>query len=406
MRRTDEEQVGAAGCAPGGSADGRRPRRAATTRKATLRPPPPTSARRPRASPRRPRPRSRAPRRRPRASRPRSSPRPSPSPPRRRARRPRPPARPRARPRPVASSSRARQSRWSCCPSSWASPCSTRPTRARKEAADELSTTEAPSSPARPAENSVAGQIEIVTTAATQGVNALMLSNNAGDQIAPAARPRDAGVTVVTWDSPIPAPRARPLRRPGRLRRDRHGHGRHGAGHPGRRGRQVRRALGLARRRQPERLDRLARGGAADAKYASLELVDTVYGNDQSEETLQRRRWRSLDKYPDMKLIMAPTTVGIAAAAQGHDRTRGCATRSRSAGWGCRPRWWPYTKSGCAPQFALWSFNDLGYLTYYATYLLATDAAEGRGRRDLRGRADGRATRSRNTRPATTACAC
>ncbi|MDX1523707.1 MAG: sugar ABC transporter substrate-binding protein, partial [Anaerolineae bacterium] len=33
-------------------------------------------------------------------------------------------------------------------------------------------------------ENSVAGQIEIVTTAATQGVDAIMISNNAGDQIA------------------------------------------------------------------------------------------------------------------------------------------------------------------------------------------------------------------------------
>ncbi len=37
-------------------------------------------------------------------------------------------------------------------------------------------------------ENSVAGQIEIMTTAATQGVGAVMLSNNAGDQIAPVGR--------------------------------------------------------------------------------------------------------------------------------------------------------------------------------------------------------------------------
>ena len=28
----------------------------------------------------------------------------------------------------------------------------------------------------------------------------------------------------------------------------------------------------------------------------------------------------------------------------------------------------------CAPAFALWSFVDLGYLTYYTAYLLATDA--------------------------------
>src|SRR5262245_57786684 len=36
-------------------------------------------------------------------------------------------------------------------------------------------------------ENSVAGQIEIMTTATTQGKGGVMLSNNAGDQIAPSA---------------------------------------------------------------------------------------------------------------------------------------------------------------------------------------------------------------------------
>ena len=35
-----------------------------------------------------------------------------------------------------------------------------------------------------------------------------------------------------------------------------------------------------------------------------------------------------------------------------------------------------YVKNGCAPEFALWSFVDLGYLTYYATYLLATGQME------------------------------
>ena len=49
-------------------------------------------------------------------------------------------------------------------------------------------------------------QISIITNATTQGVNAIMISNNAGDQIAPAAQAaRDAGIAVVTWDSPIPS---------------------------------------------------------------------------------------------------------------------------------------------------------------------------------------------------------
>src|SRR6185503_13189477 len=46
------------------------------------------------------------------------------------------------------------------------------------------------------AENSAQGQIEILTTSTTQGVDAIMISNNAGDQLAPAAQAaRDAGMT-------------------------------------------------------------------------------------------------------------------------------------------------------------------------------------------------------------------
>jgi len=55
-------------------------------------------------------------------------------------------------------------------------------------------------------ENSVAGQIEITTNATTQGVAAIMISNNSGDQIVPAAKAAQAkGIKVVTWDSPIPS---------------------------------------------------------------------------------------------------------------------------------------------------------------------------------------------------------
>ena len=35
-----------------------------------------------------------------------------------------------------------------------------------------------------------------------------------------------------------------------------------------------------------------------------------------------------------------------------------------------------YTMNGCAPEFALWDFRDLGYLTYYVSYLLATGQME------------------------------
>ena len=55
-------------------------------------------------------------------------------------------------------------------------------------------------------QNSVAGQIEIVTNSATQGANVIMMANNSGDQIVPAAKAAQAkGSKVVTWDSPIPS---------------------------------------------------------------------------------------------------------------------------------------------------------------------------------------------------------
>jgi len=37
-----------------------------------------------------------------------------------------------------------------------------------------------------------------------------------------------------------------------------------------------------------------------------------------------------------------------------------------------------YTLNGCAPEFALWDFVDLGYLTYYTTYLIATGQMNGK----------------------------
>src|SRR5918998_6329020 len=59
--------------------------------------------------------------------------------------------------------------------------------------------------PASPAE-CVSGQLDVVTNATTQGRNAIMISNCAGDQIEPSVQQAaDAGVTVVSWDSPIPS---------------------------------------------------------------------------------------------------------------------------------------------------------------------------------------------------------
>ena len=77
--------------------------------------------------------------------------------------------------------------------------------RGAQEAAAELGSTGTLEFIGPTPENSAAGQIEMLTTATTQKQHVVMLSNNAGDQIAATAEAAQAaGTKVVTWDSPIP----------------------------------------------------------------------------------------------------------------------------------------------------------------------------------------------------------
>ena len=225
-------------------------------------------------------------------------------------------------------------------------------------------------------ENSVAGQIDIVTTAATQGVDGIMISNNAGDQIVPAAEAaREAGVTVVTWDSPIPSAEGEQVfvaqvdfDETGVVMADM--------------------ALSILGEdggkfavlsASPDAANQNAwiaamQEALQDSKYDSLELLDVVYGNDQSEDSYNQAL-ALVDKYPDMGLIMAPTTVGIAAAAKAMQDEDLCDT-VKVSGLGLPAEMVSYTLNGCAPEFALWSFVDLGYLSYYTTYLIASGQME------------------------------
>ncbi|MCU0492397.1 MAG: rhamnose ABC transporter substrate-binding protein [Chloroflexaceae bacterium] len=227
------------------------------------------------------------------------------------------------------------------------------------------------------AENSVQGQIEVLTNAPTQKVAAVMVSNNAGDQIAAAAEAaQQAGVKVVTWDSPIPSAKGESIfvaqvdfKETGKVMAD-----------------MALSIIGEAGGKfailsaAPDAANQNAwiesmKEVLKDSKYSKLELVDTVYGNDQSEESY-KQALALVDKHPELKLIMAPTTVGIAAAAKAMTDEGLCDT-VKVSGLGLPAEMAAYTRSGCAPQFALWSFKDLGYLTYYLTYGLATGQLKG-----------------------------
>ncbi|MFV0384987.1 rhamnose ABC transporter substrate-binding protein [Paracoccus sp. (in: a-proteobacteria)] len=225
-------------------------------------------------------------------------------------------------------------------------------------------------------ENSVAGQIEIMTTSATQGQGAVMLSNNAGDQIAPAAQAaQKAGTRVVTWDSPIPGGQGEDVfvaqvdfGSIGTVMAD--------MAHSILGGKGQMAVLSAT----PDAANQNAwiasmQEALKDEKYAGIELVDIVYGDDQAEVSYNRAL-SLVDQYPDLGVIMSPTTVGIQAAAKAM-QDEGLCDKVKVSGLGLPSEMLSYTMNGCAPEFTLWDFRDLGYLTYYTAYGLATGQLKG-----------------------------
>jgi len=246
-----------------------------------------------------------------------------------------------------------------------------------QEAATELQNPEALAFVGPTAENSVQGQIEFMTNAPTQGQKVVMISNNAGDQIAAAAEAaQTAGTKVVTWDSPIPSAKGESLF-VAQVDFDSIGvvmadmtlsiTGPDG-------GKFAVLSASPDAANQNAWIEAL-KTALNDPKYAKIELVDTVYGDDQSEKSYNQAL-ALVDKYPDLKVIMSPTTVGIAAAAKAMQDEKLC-DKVKVSGLGLPSEMVSYTLNGCAPQFALWSFVDLGYLTYQTSYALATGAIKG-----------------------------
>lgn len=226
-------------------------------------------------------------------------------------------------------------------------------------------------------DNSVAGQIEIIKAATTRGVNGIMISNNAGDQLVPATKDALAkGIKVVSWDSPI-APDGELLfvaqvdfGTIGVVMADM--------------------ALDImgpdggdmaVLSASPDAANQNAwiaamKDALKDPKYAKVKLVDVVYGNDQSEDSY-KAALALVDKYPNLKVIMAPTSVGAPAAAKALQDEKLC-DKVKVSGLAVPSEMQSYVHNGCAPEFALWSFVDLGYLTYYTTYMIAAGDIQGK----------------------------
>jgi rhamnose transport system substrate-binding protein len=113
-----------------------------------------------------------------------------------------------------------------------------------------------------------------------------------------------------------------------------------------------------------------------DPKYAGLKLDGVVYGNDDPQVSTQQAQ-ALLQAHPNLKVIVAPTTVGIVAAAQVVTDTSNIG-KVAVTGLGTPMGMQSFVKSGAAPEFALWNVSDLGYLAYAVADQLAAGTITGK----------------------------
>lgn len=107
----------------------------------------------------------------------------------------------------------------------------------------------------------------------------------------------------------------------------------------------------------------------AEPKYSKLHLVKIAYGDDLRDKSVSEAQGL-LASFPHLKVIIAPTTVGIAAAGKVlTDKHLG--GKVFLTGLGLPSEMASYIESGVCPYMFLWNPIDVGYLgSYVATALV------------------------------------
>lgn len=103
-------------------------------------------------------------------------------------------------------------------------------------------------------------------------------------------------------------------------------------------------------------------------KYSGLKLVDTVYGDDLADKSY-REAVALMKNHPNLKAIVAPTTVGILAAAQAVS-DEGKIGKVYVTGLGLPSELAGHVDSGAIKSFAIWNPIDLGYAATMISYNL------------------------------------
>jgi rhamnose transport system substrate-binding protein len=223
-----------------------------------------------------------------------------------------------------------------------------------------------------PTDTTAEGQIEVINSLIAQGVNAIAVSANDRDALVPTLqKAMERGITVISWDSGV-APEGRMMHL-----------------NPSSNALIGNTIIKLAADHLPEGGDVAILSASATAtnqniwieeatkvlpNYPGINLVATVYGDDLADKSY-REAQGLMATYPNLKAIIAPTTVGILAASQavtdagkiGEINVTGLGLPSEMAG---------AVASGATKSFAIWNPIDLGYAATMISYNLVKGTAK------------------------------
>ncbi|MBR9765345.1 MAG: rhamnose ABC transporter substrate-binding protein [Rhodobacteraceae bacterium] len=223
-----------------------------------------------------------------------------------------------------------------------------------------------------PTDTTAEGQIEVINALIAQQVDAIAVSANDTDALVPTLKKAmQRGITVISWDSGVAED------------------GRQAHLNPSSNALIGNMIVKLAADELPEGGDVAVLSATTTStnqniwieemtkvlpNYPGINVVGTVYGDDLADKSY-REAQGLMQSYPDLDAIIAPTSVGIVAAAQavvdagkvGEVNVTGLGLPSEMAG---------AIESGASKSFAIWNPIDLGYSATMMAYHLAKGDVE------------------------------
>lgn len=217
------------------------------------------------------------------------------------------------------------------------------------------------------------GQIELINSLIAQNVNAIAISANDPDALVPVLKKAmDRGITVISWDSGV-APEGRQMHL-----------------NPSDTNLIGETIIKLAADYLPEGGDVAILAASSTAanqnawieaakkilpeKFPKINLVATVYGDDDSVKSTNEAKGL-IASNPNLKAIIAPTTVGVVAAAQVVTEM-GLIGKVNVTGLALPSEFKKFIDNGASQAVALWNPIDLGYSAVYLANEIASKKAE------------------------------